>query len=652
MGATTTPLGPSAQKPNARVTFQRMVRYAAPYFGVVVAAMLCTLVFSGARYGRAYLMKPLIDDVMLPYQQVASSNIDWLPGFSDPASISITPRTNTSAETESSDETITEAKRTEILGKVSQSFRWVMLAGLIIIIVMPLGHFGRTYLVAYALGRIGLDIQKQLASKLLMLPLAYHRKTSSGDTLTRALRDAENSQRSLTFLLSELLPSTIMIAMGTVALIYISWQLTIIAILVIPVAMSVMFFFGGKIQDKSRRRQEQLGEVTQRLVSILSGIKVIKAFRGEDLEERAFRTEARKLFYRNMKVVKHRVVSASIVEFLNSGFSISIIILGVTLVLLSQWGLTSGDVAAFALALGTIYRPVKLMARNWAEMADALASAERFLVLLDTPEETADPPNAIQIDGVHESIRMENVTFSYGRERVLQNVSLEARPGEVVAIVGRTGEGKTTLVDLLLRFQEPDVGSIRIDGVELREISRDSLLRQIAVVTQEPFLFDTTIFHNIKYGRPDATDLEVLAAAAAAHVDEFVEQLPSGYETEVGEFGLKLSGGQRQRITIARALLKNPAILICDEATSSLDAKTERTVQEAIESLRQSRTVFIVAHRLSTIRRADQIVVLENGTVVRSGSHDELMAEGGIYEELMNLQLEARNESDTSSELA
>ena len=650
MGATSTPLDRSAEEPDVRVTLRRMVRYAKPYIGIVVVAMLCALVFSGARYGRAYLMKPLLDDVMLPYQAVASSSIDWLPGFSDSETIASSINTGTDTPTKAGDETPTEAKRAEVLAKVSESFRWVMLAALAIIIAMPLAHFGRAYLIAYALGRIGLDIQEQLASKLLTLPLSFHRKTSSGDTLTRALRDSENSQKSLEFLLSDLLPSMIMITMGAATLLYISWQLTLIAMLVVPLIVGVMIFFGGKIQDKSRRRQAQLGEVTQRLIAILSGIKVIKAFRGEDIENRAFRAEARTLFRRNMKVVKHRVISTSIVEVLNSGVAVAMIILGTILVLRGQWNLTSGDVAAFALALGTIYRPIKTLSRNWAQIADALASAERFLVLLDTPAQEADPPGAIRIDGVHESIRVENVTFSYGRERVLQNVSLEAKPGEVVAIVGRTGEGKTTLMDLLVRFQEPDEGSIRIDGVELREITRDSLLDQIAVVTQEPFLFDTTIFDNIQYGRPDASKAEVLAAATAAHIDEFVDQLPLGYQTEVGEFGMQLSGGQRQRITIARALLKNPAILICDEATSSLDAKTERTVQEAIESLRHSRIVFVVAHRLSTIRGADQIVVLENGTVARTGSHDELMAGGGIYQELVRLQLEAHQGPDAPAE--
>jgi ABC-type multidrug transport system fused ATPase/permease subunit len=334
------------------------------------------------------------------------------------------------------------------------------------------------------------------------------------------------------------------------------------------------------------------------------------------------------------------VLSRSFVELLNTGIGIFVLSLGMWLVLRGQWGLTFGKVAAFATVMATAYKPVKVLSRGWTQLMEHLASAERFFDILDSEEDAPDPPSAVHIDGIRESICFSNVSFAYDDRLVLDDVSLEVRAGEVVAIVGPTGSGKTTLVDLLLRFYEPKSGSIKIDGVDLRSIARPSLLDQTAVVTQEPFLFDTNIRENILYARPDASDEEFHAAVRAAYVDEFVDQLADGYDTQVGEFGLRLSGGQRQRITIARAILRNPALLVFDEATSALDAKTERTVQNAIDALRGNRTVFIIAHRLSTIRGADRIVVLERGRVLQNGSHDELMAEGGLYRELVRLQLE------------
>ena len=319
---------------------------------------------------------------------------------------------------------------------------------------------------------------------------------------------------------------------------------------------------------------------------------------------------------------------------------VGMLVLGTVLVLQGRWGLTTGDVAAFATVMATTYRPVKTLSKGWAQLMDATSSAERFFEVLDLAPQEADTPGAIDITGVREGIRFNRVRYSYGREEVLRDVSIEVRADEVVAIVGRTGSGKTTLMDLLLRFDDPDEGSIEIDGVDLRDIRRDSFLDQIAVVTQEPFLFDTTIRDNIRYGRFDASEQDIIAAAQAAHVDEFVDQLPDGYETQVGEFGTLLSGGQRQRITIARAIMKNPAILVFDEATSSLDAKTERTVQDAIDTLRGKRIVFVVAHRLSTIRNADRIVVLEQGRVSQEGRHEDLIRESGLYREFVALQTE------------
>jgi ABC-type multidrug transport system fused ATPase/permease subunit len=287
----------------------------------------------------------------------------------------------------------------------------------------------------------------------------------------------------------------------------------------------------------------------------------------------------------------------------------------------------------------TLYRPVRTLARGWVRVIDSVPAAERFFEVFDTPEEISDDPNAIPIGRHRESVRFRNVWFSYGREAVLRNISLEAEAGEVVAIIGRTGAGKTTLTDLLLRLYDPQQGGVEIDGVDLRRIQRDSLLDQIAVVTQDPFLFDGTIRENILYGRPGASDEEVRAAARAAHVEEFVSQLEEGYDTEVGVAGTRLSGGQRQRITLARAFLRDPAILILDEATSSLDSKAERYVQDALEALLPGRTVFVIAHRLSTVRNADKIVVIEGGRISDIGSHQELLARGGLYRELVELQM-------------
>ena len=323
-------------------------------------------------------------------------------------------------------------------------------------------------------------------------------------------------------------------------------------------------------------------------------------------------------------------------------------LLGSLLVLQGRWGLSAGDIAAFAAVLATTYKPTKALASTYTQLMDSLASADRLFSLLDSPEEPADVPDAKVVDGIHDTIRFRNVGFRYGAQPILTNIDLEIRAGEVIAVVGRTGGGKTTLVDLLLRFHDVSEGSIEIDGIDLREISRESFLDQIAVVSQEPFLFDATIGENIRYGRPDASDEEVRHAVLAAKVDDFVGQLPGGYDTEVGEFGMRLSGGQRQRITIARAILKNPALLVFDEATSALDAKTERMVQDAIDEMAGERTILLVAHRLSTIMRADRIIVLEEGRISQLGSHDELMTQPGIYRELMSPQ--ASDESSAASD--
>jgi ABC-type multidrug transport system fused ATPase/permease subunit len=408
----------------------------------------------------------------------------------------------------------------------------------------------------------------------------------------------------------------------------------------------VITLFGKRIRRTAKKRQAQVAEVTQRLMEILSGIKVIKAFRAEAAEDAAYRRETRKLFKRSMKVVKNRLLSRHLIDFLNQFTTVGVLGMGLVVLFRGTWGLTPGDLVVFFLISSQSYRPFKKLAKAWARIMDSYAGAERFLEVMDAPVEIRDAPDAVAIGPLCRGVAMRGVCFAYRDAPVLRDVSFEAKAGEVVAVVGRTGAGKTTLIDLLLRFYDPDEGCIEIDGVDLRRVSRDSLLGQIAVVAQEPFLFDGTIRENLLYGKPDATDGEVLAAAQAAHVDELVHELPEGYDTEVGASGVRLSGGQRQRVTIARAILKDPSILILDEATSSLDSKSEKYVQEAIDALLGgNRTVFVIAHRLSTIRRADRILVLENGRITQQGTHEELILSGGLYAELLDLQTSGYNDT-------
>jgi len=569
-----------------RTVFLRLVAYARPYLGIVALAMAFSTLYSGARYLRAYLMKPLLDDV-------------WIEG---------------------------------------QSIEGVAVLVVVLVIALPIGHFGKDYAVEWTLGRILVSIQQSLCSKLLALPLVFHHDRSRGDILSRTLNDVGRSHRALNVLLSDVLQSAIGIVVGVGSLLYLSWQLTLAALLLAPVLMGVIVFFGGRIERGARKRQIKVGDVTQRFLQILAGIKVIKAFRAERIEEAAFERENLKLFRRHMRVVMARISSHSSVEMLNNLMNLGVLLLGATWVQQGRFDLTPGTVAAFAAMLLTVYGPMKMLTKGWTQLQEALPSAQRFLEVLDEAPGVEDAESAVEIGPIREDIRFEGVSFSYGREPVLRDVDLDVRAGETVALVGRTGSGKTTLVDLLARFHDPVAGRITIDGVDLRAIQRDSLLRRIAIVTQEPFLFAGTIRDNVRYGRPEASDDEVMAAARAAHVDEFAQSLPEGWDTDVGEHGAKLSGGQRQRITIARAILKNPDVLIFDEATSALDAMSERTVQDAIDQLLEGRTAFLIAHRLATVRHADKIVVLEDGAVRDVGTHEELVARPGLYRDLVALQ--------------
>jgi subfamily B ATP-binding cassette protein MsbA len=611
------------------------VGYARPYLGVLVLAVALSAVYAGSRTARAWLLEPIFDQVILPHQQGGERfSLKELGSelFGRPAA---EPKAESKGEAPAR-EPEHEAVRAKLRGAVPR----ILLGALLIVLVLPLAHLGQEVLSQWVLGRVLVDLQQQLCEKLLSLPLRFHYGQARGETLSRVMNDAQKAHQSLDLLFQDVVQSAVGLVVGGVVLVFISWQLTLSVLVIAPIVVGVIAAFGRRIRHSARRRQESQSDVTQRLLQILAGIKVIQSFRAQRGEAASFARENERYFRRNLRVQRNRAYSRSAVEGINNLIGMAVLFGGVALILGQLWGLSFGALAAFVGVMQSTYGPLRDLTRGWTKLQEAVPSAERFFEILDERSETPDPTDAVQLTGIQHGIRFAKVTFSYGREPVLRDVSLDVKRGEMVAIVGATGSGKTTLADLLLRFYDPDVGAIEVDGVDLRRIARESWLEHLAVVTQEPFLFAGTIRDNIAYGRPGASEADLREAARVAHVDEFLDRLPAGLDTDVGDAGTLLSGGQRQRITIARAVLKNPEVLIFDEATSALDAKSERLVQEAIDGLLAGRTTFVIAHRLSTVRHADKILVLEHGTVAEIGTHDELLARGGRYAELMSHQSE------------
>ena len=517
---------------------------------------------------------------------------------------------------------------------------WTVVA--VVIVVVTLGKAICEYLASYLVNYIGFavvtDLRNQLYGKIIHQPLRFFQGEATGRLMSAIVNDIEKIQLAVSHVLADFLRQSFTL-MGMVAvLLLLDAKLALVALpLLIAVVLYTATKIGRRVRRSTRKTQDNVAEISQILQETISGIRIVKAFAMEKFELGRFREAARRLFRVNLRYVRAQALTSPLMELL--GALMIVVLLWVGRDRIKADVLTPGTFLVFIYALLKMYEPVKRLTGISNAFQQALGASAKVFQYMDVREGVREKAGAIQLPPFREAVVFDHVSFHYEREQpLLGRIHLRAERGEVVAIVGPSGVGKTSLVNLIPRFYDTTAGGVLIDGHDVRDVTLASLRAQIGMVTQETFLFDETVRNNICYGRADTPDEQVFAAARAAMAHEFILQLPRGYDTVIGERGARLSGGQRQRLAIARALLKNPPILILDEATSELDSESELLVQKALGNLMIGRTVFVIAHRLATVRRADKIVVLERGTIVEVGTHAGLLESGGVYRRLHQLQ--------------
>ena len=485
------------------------------------------------------------------------------------------------------------------------------------------------------------DIRDRLYKHIQTLSLGYFHKKQTGSITSIVMNDVEQLQVALAVVFQRLFVEPINILTFVTLLFIISWKLALIAIVIIPLAGIAIISIGRSIRRKSRRTQAKIAEIMQILTETLSSIRIVKAFVNEKEEVKKFTGESQNYFKLLLKRARLDLISAPVTE--SFGVIIGVVLLWYGgLEVLSNQGVSAEDFIRFIVILFSILGPIKQMSNVNLKIQVGAASAERIFELLDTPPEIVEDLNPVDLKVFKNSIEFDKVHFEYndGDTLVLDQVTFSIKKGEVVAMVGPSGSGKSTIADLIPRFYDVTTGSIQIDGHDLRKATLASIRGNMGIVTQEVILFNDTIKNNIAYAQPNVTDEAIIKAAEAANALDFIEKTPEGFNTLIGERGVNLSGGQKQRLAIARALLKNPPILILDEATSALDTESEKKVQNAIENLMKDRTALVIAHRLSTVQNADKIIVIDNGQVVEIGTHNELYENGGLYRRLYDIQFD------------
>ena len=567
--------------------YLRILSYIKPYMHRLIFAMFCTIMAAAGNLYIPWIIKDMIDEVL------ADKNGTML--------------------------------------------NWIAASIIAIFVVRGLFWYGQNYLMSYVGQSVIIDIRAAVFKKLQRLSVSFYDKNKTGTIMSYVTNDVNALQSAMVENTIEMITEGFILIGSVVAMIYLDWRLTLFTVCTFPVVLWFMEFFGKKIRKTGGRIQECTADITSVLQESVASARVIKSFVREDYEVDRFDVENRANFRANMKNAQLMATLTPVVELVAA--------IGVTMIIwyggnnVINGTITAGSLVTFLTYAVNISNPIKRLTRVIGNIQKALAAAQRVFMIIDMPEEIAESRDAKQLPEVSGKVEFQNVSFAYDdKGNVITDLSFSVKPGEVIAIVGPSGAGKSTIANLLPRFYDVNKGDIKIDGHSVREVTLDSLREQVGIVPQETMLFNGSVYNNILYGRLDATKEEIEAAAKAANAHDFIMQLTDGYETKLGDRGVNLSGGQRQRIAIARAILKNPRILILDEATSALDTESERVVQEALDRLMVGRTSFVIAHRLSTVKNADKILVLEKGNLVESGTHDELLALDGLYAHLYKIQ--------------
>ena len=574
-------------------SYMRLLAYIKPYTKRLALAVVCIIMAAGANLYLPWIIKDMIDDVLMSKDMLMLN----------------------------------------------------LIAAGILIVMFTRGvfYYGQSYLVSYVGQRVIIDVRSVLFRKFQRMPLSYYDKQQTGTVMSYITNDVAVMQSAIVDNLIELVTESSILIGSLAMMIYLDWKLSLLTLMTIPLVGFAMRIFGRKLKRSSTVIQERAAEITSLLQESISAIRVVKSFVRETYEIKRFEEQNWRNFQAAMKNVKLTSLLTPTVEFL-AAIAVTFIVWFGGYEVVNEV-ITAGELVAFLTYAVNLANPVKRLSRVYAAIQKAMAAAERVFAIMDLDETITDVPGAKPLPPIKGKVEFDDITFSYQKgQPALQHISLKAEPGQMIALVGPSGSGKSTIANLIPRFYDVDSGVISIDGHDIRQVTADSLREQIGLVPQETMLFSTTVMENIRYGRLEATDEEVIEAARAANAEEFIKELPDGYNTQLGERGLNLSGGQRQRLAIARAILKNPRVLILDEATSALDTESEKIVQDALDNLMVGRTSFVIAHRLSTIFNADQIFVVENGHLREHGTHEELLAAGGLYSNLYNIQFRQNQE--------